>query len=495
MRTTICGGVVMLAWLWLAEAGGARPPVEPHLSALRSDAAAVRAQAATALGRLAAREAVPPLIEALRDTDQAVRREAAQALGTIKDARAVPHLVEALGDGDANVRLYAAYALGEIKDSRAVDALVQSLGDPEWAVRDQARWALREIGDAEIAAPVVAALKAPGADVAGLVWLLRHLDGAEVIPHVAALLGDDDTEVRMRAVEVLGELRDPATVDALAEALEDGEAVVRGRAVAALVRIGGDRVLGPLQALAEREQDPAVREAAEQAVAEVLRHEAMAAHWSFDDGDAEVARDVGGREIHGQIHGCQPVEGKVGYALRFGPGTYIELGRPPELPIANQPFTIMAWAKSEADRGVVVARGGAYCGFSLYVKDGVAKFGIQREKDGPGYIAAGSERVVGRWVHLAGVVREDRIELYVDGELAATAETPGYIPSNCGQGMEIGHDLGTSPAEIRDHFQGIIDEVKAFEAALSAEEIVQQARGGGQPTGNPRSREHESAKR
>ncbi|MFC1597537.1 LamG domain-containing protein, partial [Planctomycetota bacterium] len=149
---------------------------------------------------------------------------------------------------------------------------------------------------------------------------------------------------------------------------------------------------------------------------------------------------------------------------------------PAGLPIGNRPLTIMAWVKSEADSGVVVARGGAYCGFSLYVKDRLPKFGIHREQEGPGYIVAGRENVVGSWVHLAGVVKIDRIELYVNGKLAATAKTPGYIPGNCGQGMEIGFDVSNSPAEITDAFQGVIDEVKVYHAALSEEEIAEQCR-------------------
>ncbi len=40
--------------------------------------------------------------------------------------------------------------------------------------------------------------------------------------------------------------------------------------------------------------------------------------------------------------------------------------------------------------------------------------------------------------------------------------------------MEIGCSLGTSPAEIRDHFHGTIDEVKVFDAALSTEEIARE---------------------
>jgi hypothetical protein len=166
------------------------------------------------------------------------------------------------------------------------------------------------------------------------------------------------------------------------------------------------------------------------------------------------------------------VVGKIGAGLQFSKGKYIEFGQPAGLPIGGKPFTVMAWAKSDAENGVVIARGGAFCGYSLYIKDSVAKFGIHRMQEGPAYIAAGTEDVVGSWLHMAGVVNEDCIELYVNGKLAATTKTPGYIPGNCGQGMEIGYDVSNSPAEIIDNFVGIIDEVKIYQAALSEEDIV-----------------------
>ena len=62
------------------------------------------------------------------------------------------------------------------------------------------------------------------------------------------------------------------------------------------------------------------------------------------------------------------------------------------------------------------------------------------------------------------------------GKLAATTKTDGYIPGNCGQSMEIGFDLANSPAEITDNFEGVIDEVKVYHAALSAEKIAKQYR-------------------
>jgi hypothetical protein len=265
-------------------------------------------------------------------------------------------------------------------------------------------------------------------------------------------------------------------VPPLVAALEDRDPNVRLSAIEALHKAGDDRAKEPLEALFAWEQDSSVREAAEEALFQMSCEKNLAAHWPFDDRSTSVAKDVTGHGNDGKIQGCTPVEGKVGHALRFGQDKYIELGQPAGLPIAARPLTIMAWVKSDAPSGVVVVRGGAYCGFSLYIMDGVAKFGIYREQEGPAHIAAGRENVVGSWVHLAGVVRSDRVELYVNGKPAATEKTPGYIPGNCGQGMEIGFDTANSPAEIIDNFQGIIDEVKVYHAALSEEEIREQGR-------------------
>lgn len=472
MRIAICGSILL--WASIPGACLAQSAATAHLQDLRSKTPSVRRHAAARLGRMADRSAVPALIEALDDPANDVRREAAKALGSIKDPRAVEPLLAALGDADMNVRLYAAYALGEIKHPKAAKPLLHALGDPEWCVRDQAAWALREIGDPTTLAPLAAALKNPNADAPHVVWLLRHAGGQRAVKHLAALLNDPDARARTRAVEALSELQTTEAVAPLIAALADADPRVRRTAIAALLEIGDDRARKPLGQLAAREQDPSVREAAEEAVFQMSCEKDLAAYWNFDDRSTDVAKDATGRGNDGEIRGATPVEGKVGPGLRFGKGKYIELGQPAGLPIGNKPLTIMAWAKSDAANGVVVARGGAFCGFSLYVKDGLPKFGIHREQEGPAHIVAGREEVVGSWVHLAGVVKVDQIELYVNGKLAATTKTPGYIPGNCGQGMEIGYDVSNSPAEIIDAFQGVIDEVKVYHAALSEDEIAEQ---------------------
>ncbi len=471
MNALACALVVFAASDSASPAHGSGLP--PAAADLRSDVTAVRAEAARRLGESGEKAAVPSLIDALRDPQPIVRRAAARALGQIKDGTAADALREALGDADANVRAGAAYALGEIKDPRAAARLVEALGDPAWAVRDQAAWALREIADPQTARTLIASLKQQRADAEQVVWILGRLDPERAAASFAGLLEDNEPGVRRRAIEALAMLRTEAAFEPLLAALGDGDAAVRRAAVEALGKLGDARAKKPLRQLVARENDPAVGEVARAALAELSFEKHLAAHWSFDGDDGKIARDVTGRGNDGQIVGCTPAQGKVGRALRFAEGEYVELGKPGGLPIAQRPFTVMAWTKTDAADGVVVARGGAFCGYSLYVKDGTARFGIHREEDGPGSIAAAREKLPGGWVHLAGVVRDDRIELYVNGKLAASEKTAGYVPSNCGQGMAIGFDTGNSPAEITDPFQGIIDEVKVYHAALSEDEIAE----------------------
>lgn len=440
---------------------------------LAAPVAAVRVQAAVELGRGGEKAAATLLLPTLKDRELAVRREAAKALGAIKDGRAVPALIDALRDDDTNVRMYAAYALGEIKDARAADELLRAVRDAQWCVRDHAAWALRELRDPSLAQKYAALLQDEAVEVATAMWILRGLGDDVALKAVTTLLGSPQTAVRVRAVRALGELK-AAALEPLLAALDDPDATVRQSVVEALARMPGPEVKQALTARLAAEPDSRVRSAIERLLKEAYPPAEAAAWWSFDNQNAQTARDVTGRGNDGEIRRCTLVPGKIGTGLKFGEGSVVSLGRVPKLAMASQPLTVMAWVKSDADRGVVVARGGAFCGYSLYLLDGVAKFGIHRVQDGPTHIAIGRERVGRDWVHLAGVIQSDRIELYVNGKPAAQTKTDGLMPGNAGQGMEIGGDLGNSPVEITDSFNGIIDEVKVFLTALSEEEITEQ---------------------
>lgn len=67
---------------------------------------------------------VDGLIQALQDQDIAVRAEAASSLGKLSDMKAVEPLISMLQyDSDPYVRSLAARALGELGDPRAMEPL------------------------------------------------------------------------------------------------------------------------------------------------------------------------------------------------------------------------------------------------------------------------------------------------------------------------------------------------------------------------------------
>ncbi|KNY24204.1 HEAT repeat domain-containing protein [Methylobacterium sp. ARG-1] len=109
-------------------------------------------------------------------------------------------------------------------------------------------------------------LKSP-AVVEGLLPLLRSEDSAlrnaaiealqempmEVEPHVADLLADPDSDVRILAVNMLSLLPHPKAPDWLAEVVaREAHINVCAAAVDGLAEIGNERAIAPLQALAAR---------------------------------------------------------------------------------------------------------------------------------------------------------------------------------------------------------------------------------------------------
>jgi hypothetical protein len=128
--------------------------VDPLIGALTNNNAAVRRNAAWAIGEIRGGyqvdrgKAIDPLLLALlNDGDGSVRRAAAFSLGEIKDNRAAAILISKLSDGDAGVREMVAGALGEMKASSAVEALAVTVHDQDERVREKARWAIAEIQD------------------------------------------------------------------------------------------------------------------------------------------------------------------------------------------------------------------------------------------------------------------------------------------------------------------------------------------------------------
>jgi hypothetical protein len=206
---------------------------------------------------------IPGLIGALRNPDIRIQWEATQALGAL-GPDAVPHLIRRLPTRKRQVKLGIIEALGEIRDTRAVEPLIRLLGEPSVEVRWETALALGEIGDPRAIEPLLPALRDPdryvrygtalalsklgwtpekNEDAAFLLlglqeWSrLRDL-GPAAVPALSHALRAHEKTVRVKAVEILGDIGDKSAIPAIIRALRDGDDEVRWKAVLAGPKCG-----------------------------------------------------------------------------------------------------------------------------------------------------------------------------------------------------------------------------------------------------------------
>jgi HEAT repeat protein len=88
-------------------------------------------------------------------------------------------------------RYYAVHVLGVLKDKRAITILVPLLQDEQ--VNYKVAWALGEIGDGQAIGPLIEALgdRSPAVRVI-TIQALEKLGAKEALPHLRALLGDQE---------------------------------------------------------------------------------------------------------------------------------------------------------------------------------------------------------------------------------------------------------------------------------------------------------------
>lgn len=126
------------------------PEAAPYLEkAIASESIDVRCAAVGAIAHLAQdqgdEKAYQILIATLSDKDPNVRAETASAIGKLAYLPAIPHLIIALSDPDSEVRRTAATALGKLGDRSTIPALELSLTDESEPVRVLAKLAIAKI--------------------------------------------------------------------------------------------------------------------------------------------------------------------------------------------------------------------------------------------------------------------------------------------------------------------------------------------------------------
>ena len=227
-----------------AACGGSRDELLADLQNARPD---VRARAVKRLAKQGRPDDLVLFTRAAKDLSAAVRAEAASALGGSQDARVVDLLGELLEDGDEDVQSRAALALSELRSDKARAYLTL-------------QYARRGQRTREVIVQALARAQVPSP--------LAHVVAAEsrsLWSRSTVTLKEGSTAERVAAAEQLGKSGRPEAVEQLLPLLRDSQVVVAAAAARGLGSAQDGRAVGPIALLLD-ENFPELREAASEAL-------------------------------------------------------------------------------------------------------------------------------------------------------------------------------------------------------------------------------------
>ncbi|EGX58502.1 putative hydrolase [Streptomyces zinciresistens K42] len=194
------------------------------------------------------------------------------------------------------------------------------------------------------------------------------------------------------------------------------------------------------------------------------------ASWSLDEGTGTTAKDSGpGARSLTLSEGTFWTPGVRGSALKFdGKGQYAQTAGPVLDTTAS--YSVSAWVRLDELPGnyaTAVSQDTRRQASPFYLQYGQGAFSFSTPGENRSRLALTPEK--GRWYQLVGVrdSTDNTIRLYVDGKPAATATGGAAYPSTgplaVGRAQWDGNNT--------DFWNGAVDEVRAFDKALSAEEV------------------------
>ena len=203
----------------------------------------------------------------------------------------------------------------------------------------------------------------------------------------------------------------------------------------------------------------------------------LVAWYKLDEGGGKTAIDWSGLNANGKLIGqAQWAQGTVGSALEFdgSGGDYVEAPESSRV-TGTHSRTVAAWIKT-ADYGEIVSWGQNVAGqkWIFRVQEANGTLGAIRIEVNGGYQVGNIDVRDNEWHHVAAVLADDgspdaiEIALYVDDALE-TSSAQLDEPINTAAGPVR---IGESPWHNRP-FNGLIDDVRIYDKAFTAEEIRQ----------------------
>jgi hypothetical protein len=206
-------------------------------------------------------------------------------------------------------------------------------------------------------------------------------------------------------------------------------------------------------------------------------HTELFGYWKLSETSGTRADSAGNGLTLTAMNGCTGSAGKLGNAADFPDGSKY-LMRSGFSDYAVEQYTVSAWVKatnaSPAGYQTIVScwNGIVPAWFFLGMGTGTTAnkvaFSYYPPADWMHGLWAPTALSLNAWHHVAAVVRQDTVELWIDGVKVAEESYAGPVRLQAYEPLEIGRDVNQSAP----HFRGQIDEVAVWRRPLRNSEIV-----------------------
>ncbi|MGB5062941.1 MAG: LamG-like jellyroll fold domain-containing protein, partial [Candidatus Competibacter sp.] len=212
----------------------------------------------------------------------------------------------------------------------------------------------------------------------------------------------------------------------------------------------------------------------------------LVAAYSFDEASGNTVVDTSGQGNHGAINGATRTTGKFGNALSFnGSSNWVTIPDADSLDLTTN-MTLEAWIypKNLADRRPILAKQGTTNGtpargfmFSAgdYSGSGKVETELFKDESNSSSLTSSTALNTSGWQHVAFVYQyvadgTSKMTLYINGVAKGSSTTAvGPVQKNT-QPLDLGRYYWDS--SYARYFNGLIDEVRIYNRALSATEIA-----------------------
>ena len=210
--------------------------------------------------------------------------------------------------------------------------------------------------------------------------------------------------------------------------------------------------------------------------------------WKFDEGSGTVAYDSSENGNDGNLtNGPTWATGKIGGALSFdGVDDYVDFGQR-NLGI-NSNLSVSYWFNPNDGNGVIVEQGWNFTGneFGWVVHLGTnthdkladrsISFGSGDNTgnyNGSAIVQDAADTInLNTWQHVSVIKAGTNIKIYLVGSLSHEGQIKkSAIVYNSGFSLSIGKELTDTGSHYNSHYQGLIDDMRIYDRALSAEEV------------------------